>query len=232
MENETKLCKYCKTEIPKKAKVCPNCHKKQSGILKWIIIGVVVIGLIATVAGGGEDKKESTGQQTVSENNKNNKDKKEEASDNDDNDDNDDTEDSKKDKEEGDNVLTVGSSFEKGGLKITVDDASLNYKDYDDEYNMYTPKKGKKYIMASFIFENSGKTDAYVSIYDFECYADNVACEQAYLPDDNDFINTNLSSGRSVSFKAYYEVPKKAKTIELEYETSFWTDAKAIIKLK
>ena len=27
---ETKLCKYCKSEIPYDAKVCPNCRKKQT----------------------------------------------------------------------------------------------------------------------------------------------------------------------------------------------------------
>lgn len=57
--NETKLCKHCQTEIPKKAKVCPNCKKKQGGIVKWIIIVVVVI-LIIAIAGGGSDDKEKT----------------------------------------------------------------------------------------------------------------------------------------------------------------------------
>ncbi|MBD5543754.1 MAG: DUF5067 domain-containing protein [Lachnospiraceae bacterium] len=52
----TKLCKYCKTEIPVGAKVCPNCRKKQSGVLKWVIIGVVIIGIFSAVAGGGSDK--------------------------------------------------------------------------------------------------------------------------------------------------------------------------------
>ena len=33
MENETKLCKHCKSEIPKGAKVCPNCRKKQGGTI-------------------------------------------------------------------------------------------------------------------------------------------------------------------------------------------------------
>lgn len=53
--NETKLCKHCQTEIPKKAKVCPNCRKKQGGIGKWIVIAVVVVIIIAAVAGGGSD---------------------------------------------------------------------------------------------------------------------------------------------------------------------------------
>ena len=33
MQNETKVCKHCQTEIPKKAKVCPNCRKKQGGLI-------------------------------------------------------------------------------------------------------------------------------------------------------------------------------------------------------
>lgn len=49
---ETKICKHCKEEINKKAKVCPHCHKKQPGIAKWIILGVVALLIIAAVAGG------------------------------------------------------------------------------------------------------------------------------------------------------------------------------------
>ena len=56
MENETKLCKHCKSEIPKGAKVCPNCRKKQGGIGKWIVIVVVVVIIIAAMSGGGADK--------------------------------------------------------------------------------------------------------------------------------------------------------------------------------
>lgn len=55
-ENQaTKLCKHCKTEIPKGAKVCPNCRKKQSGALKWVIIGIMAIGIIGAAAGGKND---------------------------------------------------------------------------------------------------------------------------------------------------------------------------------
>jgi flagellar basal body-associated protein FliL len=48
-----KKCKYCQTEIDDKAKVCPNCRKKQ-GLGFWkiagIIIGVfIVIGIIGSM---------------------------------------------------------------------------------------------------------------------------------------------------------------------------------------
>lgn len=46
-----KKCKHCQSEIDKKAKVCPNCRKKQSGIGKWIVLGVVAIFIIAAVSG-------------------------------------------------------------------------------------------------------------------------------------------------------------------------------------
>lgn len=60
MGKETKVCKHCQSEIPGKAKVCPNCRKKQGGILKWIIIAVVVIGIIGAAAGGGGDSDSQT----------------------------------------------------------------------------------------------------------------------------------------------------------------------------
>lgn len=57
-KQETKLCKHCKTEIPKGAKICPNCRKKQGGKLKWIIIAIIAIGVIGAAAGGGDSDSE------------------------------------------------------------------------------------------------------------------------------------------------------------------------------
>lgn len=56
----TKLCKHCKTEIPYGAKVCPNCRKKQGGILKWIVIVFVAICIIGAASSGGDDKHSTT----------------------------------------------------------------------------------------------------------------------------------------------------------------------------
>ena len=128
--------------------------------------------------------------------------------------------------------LTEGKSFEDNGLKITLKKVDTDFTDYDDDYGYDKPKKGMKYVMASFKFENTGNSDRYVSIYDFECYADDANCDQVYALDDSDFTSADLSAGRKVSFKVYYMVPKKAKKIELEYETDIWSDEKAVIRLK
>ena len=226
INNDTKLCKHCQTEIPKKAKVCPNCRKKQKGgFLKWIVIVIVAIIAVSCVAGGDDSDSESekdpgTSTETI---------KKSTESDDETGEDKGDV--PEEDAEES-NELTVGSSFEKNGLTITVDDASIDFKDYEDEYGYNAPNDGMKYVMCAFTFENKGDSDAYVSIYDFDCYADNTLCDQIYSLDDNDFMNTNLSSGRNVSFKTYYAVPVNANSIELEYETNAWTSEKVIIKLK
>ena len=60
MQNETKVCKHCQTEIPKKAKVCPNCRKKQGGIFKWIVVVVVAIALISSFTGGDDETKKTS----------------------------------------------------------------------------------------------------------------------------------------------------------------------------
>ncbi len=56
----TKLCKHCKTEIPAAAKVCPNCRRKQGGVLKWILIVLVVFVIIGALAGGNESSPTSS----------------------------------------------------------------------------------------------------------------------------------------------------------------------------
>ena len=133
--------------------------------------------------------------------------------------------------ESANNYVSVGSVITTKNFKITVTDISLNYTDYEDEYGWYTPKEGMKYIMVSFKFENIDDESQYVSIYDFDCYADGTLCEQNFYVDTGDFINTNLSPDRNVSFMVCFDVPTNATEIELEYELNMWTEEKIILKL-
>ena len=221
---ETKICKHCQTEIPKKAKICPNCRKKQG--LGCLPIGLIVVGVlivIGMVFGGSGDKDTDSEQpaQAVSEDAGKTTDTA-----------NADNKESSKEKKAEKNVVGEGESFEAQGLKVTVDDIDQDYELKDDEYGLYDLEDGYKYIATSYTFTNTGKSDAYVSIYDFDCYADNTKCEQKFISDGGDFINANLSAGREVSFTTFYAVPEDAESIELEYTSNIWTDEKVFIKVK
>ncbi len=128
--------------------------------------------------------------------------------------------------------VKVGGSFEVDGLKCTVDNADTDYRVQDDTYELYKPDEGMKFVATSFTFENTGDKNQYVSIYDFDCFADNAACDQKYITKAEDFINTNLSAGRTVSFTTFYQVPKDAKSIELEYKVNMFTDERVLIEIQ
>lgn len=50
---ETKICKACKSEIDKRATVCPHCRKKQGSPIAAVITLLIIIIGIAAIAGGG-----------------------------------------------------------------------------------------------------------------------------------------------------------------------------------
>lgn len=88
--------------------------------------------------------------------------------------------------------------------------------DYFKSNNMFAqPKEDYVYIICKFEFENISSTDKLISGFDFSCYADNSSCNQEFLGDD--LMSTYLSSGRKVSGNIYFEVPKKANNIEIEF---------------
>lgn len=180
--------------------------------MKWIIIIIIVLAVLGMAMGSGDDDSSSADSQTKSTT-ATTAAKKETAK-------------KAETKEKG--SVKVGESFENDGLKVTAKKAEFGY----DAGQYFTAKDGYEYVAVDFTCENvAEKGDKYVSVSDCSCYADNSACEQQYIG-DSDFVNTNLSPGKNVSFTAYYEVPKDAKKVILEYSASFWTDKKITINLK
>ncbi len=64
-----KKCKFCMTEIDDKAKVCPQCGRKQPSKAKKIVLIVLLalcaIIVIAAIAGGGSKDKPASAARTV-----------------------------------------------------------------------------------------------------------------------------------------------------------------------
>lgn len=127
--------------------------------------------------------------------------------------------------EEKDLTVNEGEVLTAGNLKITYV-SSGEYKGYSQ---YFPPKDGYKFIYIDLKAENTGETDVIISTFEFNCYADDVAMEAHYEEDD---ISATLSKGRSTTGKVYFEVPINAEKIEIEYETDFWADEKAVFVVK
>lgn len=119
--------------------------------------------------------------------------------------------------------VKVGDVLTTDTLKITFADCG-EYTDYDEYFG---PKSGNKVVYLKLEAENISSTDTYLSMFEFSCYADDVAAEE-YIYGDNLFSTDVISSGRKMSGYMYFEVPKDAETIEVEYETDYWDNQKAI----
>ncbi len=202
-KEKTKICKYCKTEIPKDAKICPNCRKKQKGgFLKWIIIAIVLLVIISIISGGGDDDTKKVGEvgsETTSETSSEDSSSQEATQD----------------------IYHVGDILEDGNLQIVYMSSGTHVE--DNEY--LQPAEGKKYIFAQFAFINtSDSSDASVSFYSFEAYADGYNAEAYYGGEDN--LSATLSAGRQTSGYLYFEVPEDAQDIEIEYTPNYLTNDK------
>lgn len=207
----TKLCKYCQTEIPYDAKICPQCrHKLKGGKLKWIVIGIIAIMIIGSLAGGsstdttekiGEVSKEDTNSDSVNETTMDNAEQAEQ--------------------EDVKTVYHVGDILKDGDMQIVY----MSSGEHTTDNEFLQPAEGNKYIYIQLAFENtSADTDLAVSSFSFECYADGYNSEAYYGEDDT--LSSTLSPGRSASGYLYFEVPEDAENIEIEYETNFFTEKK------
>ena len=55
---QMKKCKYCQTDIPKKAKVCPNCKRTLKGhvFLTSLIVFIILVGVGVAASSNMDDK--------------------------------------------------------------------------------------------------------------------------------------------------------------------------------
>ena len=205
------FCQKCGTEY--NGTSCPNgCkpQKQKKPIYKkwwfWLIIGIVVV----SIASSG-DKKSATPSETtppvISENN--------------------DTPTPTETTTPVDPFYRAGDIIDANGLKITY----VKAEPHEESNQFMQPKDGYKYIKLFLSVENTAKTDRYISSFEFTCYADGKKQEALYTS-DGALEGGTLSSGRTDEGYIYFAVPVDATDIEVEYETSFWTDKKAILKVE
>lgn len=204
-KKETKICKHCQSEIPAKAKVCPNCRKKQGGMgclgVILLVVGILIFlfAFIGMMGGSGSKDKNP---QKVGEAESGDSTETEEPS----------------------NVFQVGDLVETDNFRITYESAS----EYEPDNEFLQAKDGYTYWEFKFKFENISDTDQTVStLMDWECYADNSKVDQSWIETDNG-LDATLSAGREAEGAVYFEVPTDAESIELEYDINFWQSDKII----
>ena len=118
--------------------------------------------------------------------------------------------------------IRVGETLNVNEFKITFDSAEK----WSSDNQFIEPKEGKQFIRLHFSVANDTKSDRYVSSAEFDCYADGEKCDLSYYGDEM-LSCDSISSGRKTSGYVYFEVPVNAQQIEVEYETSLWTNHKA-----
>lgn len=180
---------------------------------KWWIAAIVIVVIIIAAAGGNSGDSDKSGTDSnpkkVSQNNEENKDK-----------------DAKDNNEESESLQTEfakGDVVETKSLKVSFLDCG-EFTDYS-EYS--EPAKGNKIIYATFEFENISDDNEYISTGDFSCYADGYDCK-SYYDFDQESLDATLSKGRKTKGKIFFEVPKDAKEIKIEYDINFLTSDKII----
>lgn len=213
---KTKICKFCRMQIAHKASVCPYCGRKQ-GPNKMVVTCIAFILILAVYSASGTKKNGSEGEKPRQQENPvtnigETKQYLEES----------DREETIATEET--NTFYVGDVFDSDRVQIMYIDSG----DYTSDNQFIQPSDGNKYIFLEFSITNTGDTDMSIGAYDFDCYADDVAVDQLYVANGDDELTTitTLSPGKIAKGKVYYEIPIDAQKIEIEYETSFWTQDK------
>lgn len=222
---EMKLCKYCQTEIPKKAKICPNCKKKQSGKLKWIIIAVIVVILIAAIAGGGGDTTPQRVDNTNLPSESNEKqqgtskteDKQEETT--------------KTEEKQEEIIFGVGETAELNGVRVTMTDYS---ESNGSEYNK--PSDGNVFLLVEFLIENNTDSELAVSsLVSFEAYADdyslNYSLAAVLEKETSNQLDGQIAAGKKMKGTIGYEVPADWQEVEIHYTDNVWSSSKFKFKI-
>lgn len=179
----------------------------------------IVIGVIASIFGGGGDEKPSNSNpqktgEIESENNISDNDAQDDAED-------------ESEAEEPSNEFHVGDVVETSDLKISF----LSAEPYQSDNDFITPKDGNVFYRFEFEFENTGNTDKSISsLISWNCYADGYAMEQSWIGDD--VLDATISPERKAKGAIYYEVPENAESIDIEYETNFWSQNKIVFIVK
>ena len=215
----TKICKHCKTEIPYGAKICPQCQKKQGGVLKWVIIVFIAICIIGAVGSKNNDNEPSKVGNANTETNDNLSEvqtSNTELSN---------TEESKE------TVFKKGEIADLNGVQVTLTD----YKESTgSEYN--NPTDGNVFVLAEFeIANNTEKELTISSMMSFDAYADDYSLNyslSALIEKDGNQLDGTIAAGKKMKGWIGWEVPQDYQNIEIHFTDNVWSSNKFVFLIE
>lgn len=206
-ENEMKVCKHCQSKIPKKAKVCPNCRKKQGGIVKWIAIGIVLIIIIGAAVGGESEKPTAKTDSSSGDNTTEKNEKVEEKTE-----------------------FSQGETVSFKGVDFTVTNVK---KSAGSEFD--TPKEGHEYIIVSIKIENKSEEKISYNPFDWQMENSNgqeEATTFTTIDSDTALSSGDLNVGGVVEGTLAFEQPEGDAGLKLNYYANALFDEEASFKIK
>lgn len=202
---ETKKCKHCQSDIPKKAKVCPNCRKKQGGALKWVAIVIIALIFIGAIAGGEDDQPKKVA------NNNSEANKISSIS----------TESETATPE----AFGVGDTAEYKGVKVTLNSIK---ESNGSQFNK--PTDGNVFLLVNFTIENNTDTDLAVSsMLSFDAYQDGYSTNMslsALIEKSGEQLDGTIAPGKKMQGTIGYEVPATYTEFEINYQADVWSSKK------
>ena len=133
-------------------------------------------------------------------------------------------------KSNGTSAKTIGinEAFGNSTISAVITDVNLDYKDYNPY--LVTVPKGYKAILITYKLTNISKSSNYVSVGDFNCYADNVLISPDIFGGTE--YNANIDPGRAALLGGCYLIPENTESIEVQYSPIGEKAVKTIIKIK
>lgn len=206
---DVKLCKHCQTEIPRKAKVCPNCRKKQGGKWKWVILAVIVLAIIGSAASGNDDdepkkvENQTTVTPTKPANGQTATPTPEEKT-----------------------VFYVGETAELKGVQVTM----MNFEESTGK-DYINPTNGNVFVLAEFEIVNNTNGEINISsMLSFEAYADdyslNYSLSAAMLKDGQ--LDGTIAAGKKMKGWIGWEVAEDYKNVEIHFTDNVWSNNKFV----
>lgn len=207
-QGSIKICRHCSSTIPKNAKVCPICRKKQSKKIKWIILAIVVIGIIGAAASGGNENKPKKVADSNSESNNSNETRQDNTK-----------------NEPRKNIFKKGETAEMNNIQVTLTD----YKESSGgEWNR--PAEGNVFLMAEFEISNNSDEELTISsVMSFEAYADDYALDfsfSALMEKEGNQLDGTVAPEKKLKGWIGWEVPQDYQNVEIHFSDNVWSDNK------